>query len=290
MRVRRSIYRALAVTAALGALLVAGCGGSAKQEAPAAGETGAAAQPAAQGQAQPAAGAQAGKPTLGSGYQAIADLQKGDATITGTITYVGQVPNLPTINMEADPTCAAKHPGPVPVQALVLGDGNTVANMFVQVTDGVPQGDYTPPSKPVVIEQDGCVYTPHVVGVMAGQPLEFWNADGVLHNVHGLPAKNREFNLGMPGSLKEKQITLDTPEPPFSVKCDVHPWMNAFVAVMSHPYFDVTAQDGKYSIKVPAGSYTIAAWQEKLGTQTQKVTVGAGETKTVDFQLQGPKS
>ncbi len=285
MRVRSSLYCALAVATALSFLPIAGCGGSSKQEAPPAGETGAAAQP----QAEPAGGAQAEKPTLGSGYEAIADLQKGDATITGTITYVGQVPNLPTINMDADPVCAGKHSGPVPVQAIVLGDGNTVANIFVQIKDSFAQGDYPPPTTPVVIEQDGCLYNPHVVGVMAGQPLEFWNADGVLHNVHGLPDKNREFNLGMPATLHEKQITLNTPELYFPVKCDVHPWMNAYVAVMSHPYFDVTGMDGTYSIKVPAGTYTIEAWQEKLGTQTQQVTVGAGETKTVDFQLQGPK-
>ena len=284
MRVRSSFFCALAVAVALGALLIAGCGGSANKEAAPAGETGAASQP------EPAAGAQAEKPTLGSGYDAIAEMQKGDATITGTITYVGKVPNLPTINMDADPVCAGKHSGPVPIQALVLGDGNTVANMFVQVKDSFAQGDYPPPSKPVVIEQDGCMYNPHVVGVMAGQPLEFWNADGVLHNVHGLPQKNREFNLGMPATLHEKQEVLNTPESLFPVKCDVHPWMNAYVAVMSHPYFDVTGTDGKYSIKVPAGTYTIEAWQEKLGTQDQKVTVGAGETKTVDFQLQGPKS
>lgn len=285
MRARSFLFCALAVVVVLGALLVAGCGGSANKEAAPAGETGA----APQAPSQPAA-AQDQKPTLGSGYEAIAKLQKGDATITGTITYVGQVPNLPTIDMNADPTCAAKHSGPVPVQALVLGDGNTVGNIFVQVKDSFAQGDYPPPTTPVVIEQDGCMYNPHVVGVMAGQPLEFWNADGVLHNVHGLPQKNREFNLGMPATLREKQEVLNTPESLFPVKCDVHPWMNAYVAVMSHPYFDVTGTDGKYSIKVPAGTYTIETWQEKLGTQTQQVTVGAGETKTVDFQLQGPKS
>ena len=275
-RVLPCLIAAVAVTG----LLVTGCGPSEEAaEAPA--------------EAQEAAGAEeaaaTGRTEVGAGKEAIDQLQQGDATIAGTVTYVGQVPSFQPISMDADPECAAKHDEPVMPQTLVLGEGNTTANVFVQVKDTFAQEDYSAPSTPVVIDQVGCMYHPHVVGVLAGQPLEFWNSDELLHNVHGTPDQNREFNLGMPASLREKQVTLNTPELYVPVKCDVHPWMSAFVAVMTHPYFDTTAEDGRYEITVPAGTYTVEAWHEKLGTRTQEVTVAAGETATVDFELDVPQ-
>jgi len=269
--------------------VAAGCGGGGGEKPMAEGaDQGGEAAPAAGEQA--AAGGEATAPQdPEAGTEAIKAMQKGSATLTGTVTYVGQVPNLPPINMDADPVCAGKHDGPVPSEVLVLGDGNTVANVFVQVKDSFAQGDYPAPSTPVVIDQRGCLYHPHVIGMLAGQALQFWNSDQILHNVHGTPEKNREFNLGMPGTLHDKSQVLNTPEEFVHVKCDVHPWMKAFVAVMTHPYFDVTGKDGAYSIKVPPGTYTVEAWQEKLGTTTKQVTVGDGETATVDFQLDVPK-
>jgi len=277
----------LAASLFLLVVLAAGCGGGGGEEPMAEGGD----QAASAGDEQAAGGeAMAEAPQdPEAGTEAIKALQKGSATLTGTITYVGQVPNLPPIDMNADPVCASKHDGSVPNETLVLGDGNTVANIFVQVKDSFAQGDYPAPSTPVVIDQRGCLYHPHVVGVLAGQPLQFWNSDAILHNVHGTPEANREFNLGMPGTLHDKSVTLNTPEEFVHVKCDVHPWMKAFVAVMTHPYFDVTGKDGTYSIKVPPGTYTVEAWHEKLGTRTQEVTVGDGETATVDFQLDVPK-
>jgi hypothetical protein len=121
--------------------------------------------------------------------------------------------------------------------------------------------------------------------MMAGQELKFLNSDAILHNVHGLPKVNREFNLGMPASLTEKSVTLNQPEPLFPVKCDVHPWMNAYVAVMTHPFWAVTGEDGAYTIgNLPAGTYTIEAWHERLGAQTQKVSVTeAASAVTANF-------
>lgn len=209
-------------------------------------------------------------------------------SVTGTITYDDRVPPpgagpFKPIQMDADPACKAKHTEPVPIGELVLGDGNTLGNVFVQVKNP-PAGNHTPPSTPVVIDQNGCIYHPHVAGVLAGQELMFKNSDGILHNVHGLPKQNREFNIGMPPTLKEKPVTLGKPEPLFTVKCDVHPWMNAYVAVMSHPYFAVTGKDGKFSIDgLPDGSYEIEAWHEKLGTQT--LTVKTGEAAKVSFKI-----
>ncbi|HEX9736779.1 MAG TPA: carboxypeptidase regulatory-like domain-containing protein [Thermoanaerobaculia bacterium] len=211
-------------------------------------------------------------------------------TLTGTITYDDKVPPpgagpFKPIQMDADPACKAKHEGPVPLGELVLGSGNTLGNVFVQVKSP-PAGNHTPPATPVQIDQNGCVYHPHVAGVLVGQALLFKNSDGILHNVHGLPKQNQQFNIGMPPTLKEKAVTLGKPEPLFTVKCDVHPWMNAYVAVMSHPYFAVTGEDGKFSIDgLPDGTYEVEAWHEKLGTQT--VSVKAGEPAKVSFKIPG---
>lgn len=281
-----TFYRALLCsvgTVAIAALFVTGCGPAEEQEAP--DETGQAATEDGEGEAAAPEAPQ--DPEAGS--EAIAALQEGSATLTGTITYTGQVPSFQPIDMSADPMCADKHDEPVYPQSLELGEGNTVANIFVQVRDTFAEDEYDVPSTPVVIDQRGCVYYPHVVGVMAGQPLQFWNSDAILHNVHGTPEKNREFNLGMPASLKEKAVTLNTPEEFVPVKCDVHPWMSAYVAVMTHPYFDTTADDGRYEITVPPGTYTVEAWHERLGTETSEVTVADGETATVDFELDVPQ-
>ncbi len=208
-------------------------------------------------------------------------------SVTGKIVFEGSVPNLKPVAMNADPACAAKHDTAVYPDMLVLGEGNAMANIFVQIT-GVPNGGHTPPTEPVIIDQNGCMYHPHVAGVMVGQPLQFHNSDGILHNVHGLPKVNREFNIGMPPSLTEKETTFSKPEAVFPVKCDVHPWMQAFVAVMDHPWFDVTGADGTFSIgDVPAGTYEVVAWHERLGTQKASVTVGDGAA-TADFTFKVP--
>jgi len=281
MSVNRSQWIRFVSIAALVALPLAlvACGGGGGGEEAAAPAGGEAAAPA---------GAEAAA-EVGAGYAEIAAMQQGDATISGTVHYTGEVPNLPPISMDADPTCVEKHDGPVPSEALVLGEGNTMANVFVQVKDSFAQGDYPAPSTPAVIDQRGCLYHPHVVGMLAGQQLQFVNSDGILHNVHGTPKDNREFNVGMPGNPQPHSVSLNQPELYVPVKCDVHPWMSAYVGVMTHPYFQVTKDDGAFSIHVPAGTYTIEAWQEKLGTRTQEVTVGAGETATVDFQFDVPK-
>lgn len=209
-------------------------------------------------------------------------------SVAGTVTFDGKAPNLKAIDMNADPACAAKHKEPVPPDMLVLGPGNGMANIFVQVKNP-PAGATAAPATPVVIDQNGCRYEPHVAGVMVGQKLLFKNSDGVLHNIHGLPKQNREFNIGMPPTLKEKDQVFNKPEPVFQVKCDVHPWMQSYVAVMSHPFFAVTAKDGKFKIdNLPAGSYELEVWHEKLGTQTAKVTVDASGTATANFTFKTP--
>lgn len=208
-------------------------------------------------------------------------------SITGTVNYDGKVPSLRPIKMDADPGCAKKHSSPAKSEMLVLGDGNTLANIFVKVTNAPAGNHATPPA--ATLDQDGCRYVPHVLGLMVGQEVKILNSDGLLHNIHGLPKVNQEFNQAMPASVTELTKKFDKEEGMFKVKCDVHPWMGAFVAVVSHPFFDVTAKDGKFEIKgLPAGSYTVEAWHEKLGTKTAQVTISGDEAQTSDFTFAPP--
>jgi plastocyanin len=173
---------------------------------------------------------------------------------------------------------------------LVLGNNNTMGNILVWVSKGVPAGKTFPvPKTPVVLDQNGCQYKPHVMGIMVGQQYKILNSDGVLHNIHTLPKVNPAFNQGMPATIKEASTVFNKPEDVFHIKCDVHPWMSAYMAVFTHPFFSVTGTDGKFTISgLDPGTYEITAWHEKLGVKTATVTVGASDTKTQDFKFAVP--
>jgi plastocyanin len=210
------------------------------------------------------------------------------ATITGTISFNGKVPALKPLAMDAEPVCHKKHGGkPAPAEMLVLGTGNTMGNILVWVSKGLPAGKTFPvPKTPVTLDQDGCAYKPHVMGIMVGQAYRILNNDGILHNIHTLPKINPAFNRGQPATVKEMSTTFAKPEDVFQIKCDVHPWMSAYIGVYTHPFFSVTGTDGKYTISgLDAGTYEITAWHERLGTQTATVTVGASDTKPQDFKF-----
>ena len=203
------------------------------------------------------------------------------ATVTGRISFAGTAPTPEPIKMTSDPNCA--QPGaPATTEALLVGGGGELQNVFVYVKDGLGNRTFAVPSAPVLLNQQGCHYLPHVLGIQVGQPLEIRNDDATLHNVHALAKQNAEFNQGQPLKGMKNIHTFSTREVMVPFKCDVHGWMTSFVGVLDHPFFAVTGADGSFALKgLPPGTYTIEAWHEKLGTQTQMVTVGEKETKDV---------
>ncbi len=206
-------------------------------------------------------------------------------TITGKVFFQGTPIKTRPISMRQDRNCEAAHKDKtVYSQEFVLNKNGTLKWVLVHVK-GV-KGQFEPPKTPAVLDQVGCFYKPRVIGVMVGQVLEIRNSDGFMHNVHFVSKKNPGFNLAQPTSAMVIRRTFQNPElPPDSyMKCDVHPWMVAWVGIFDHPFFAVTGDDGSFTIKgVPAGTYEVEAWHERLGRQIQKVTVKEGTIVTVNF-------
>ena len=209
-------------------------------------------------------------------------------TLTGKALFSGTVPAPQKIDMGADPTCSSLHPEPVYSEEVVKNEDGTLRNVFVYVKQGLEGKTFPAPSTPVVLDQNTCHYSPHVSGLQVGQKLQIVNSDSTLHNVHGMPTQSKEFNLGMPIQGMKLDRTFDKPEVMVKFKCDVHPWMRAYVGVLNHPFFSVTGADGTFEIKdLPASKYTIEAWHEKFGVQTQEVTVEETAPAKVDFSFAG---
>jgi plastocyanin len=211
------------------------------------------------------------------------DSRTGTATLRGQVRFEGQAPKATPINMAADPSCAKQHSTPVLSQDVVADAKGALQNVVVFVADGLGDRMFDPPSQPAVIEQKGCMYQPHVLALQANQRLEVVNDDPTSHNVHATPSSNREWNKAeSPGAKVDESFPRE--EVAIPVKCNVHPWMRSYVAIFKHPYFGVTGKDGTFDLSnLPPGTYTVKAWHEKLGTAIQRVTVGANETKAVDF-------
>jgi plastocyanin len=211
--------------------------------------------------------------------------------VTGTVSFAGTAPANPTIDMSEEAACKAKHTGAITDPQVVVKDGK-VGSVFVYVKSGLPaDAKYAPPSESAVIDQDGCLYKPRVLGVMAGQNIDIKNSDPVLHNIKAVPKVNRTFNISQPTSGMVSKRKFDQPVQMVPLECYVLSWMHASVGVMPHPYFATTSDDGKFEIKgLPPGTYVIEAWHEKLGPKTTTVTVGDGETKTADFSYTAPRA
>lgn len=203
-------------------------------------------------------------------------------SLTGSALYVNGDPDT-VISMDADPACVGMHTEDVHTESVVTGAEGQLANVFVYVKDGLT-GSYPAPTDKKLLDQKGCQYSPHVSGIQVDQTLVIRNSDATLHNIHALPEKNREFNQGQPVQGMESERTFDQVEVMVPFKCDVHPWMNSYLAVLDHPFYAVTGEDGTFSIEgLPVGEYTIEAWHEEFGPQTQTVTITADAASEVSF-------
>ncbi len=209
-------------------------------------------------------------------------------TITGKVDYTGTKPVMRTISMDATPACARQHSTPQRSEEVVVNGNGTLKNVFVWVKSGLPDRQWPTPTTPVKLDQHTCIYKPHVLGVMTNQPIEILNSDPTNHNIHPLPKVNREWNESQPPKGEPKTKSFARPEVMIPVKCNVHPWMRAYIGVVSHPYFAVTGEDGTFTISnIPPGKYTVEAWHEKFGTQEVQVEVGPKESKTATFTFKG---
>jgi plastocyanin len=247
------------VLAAGVAMAISGCGGNKPSETPAS-------QPAAT--SAPAARVD----TANAG------------SVSGSVTLDGAPAKEKPINMSAEPYCAKAHSSPVVPPTVVVGEKGALADVVIFVKDGLGNYTFDTPKTPVELDQKGCMYDPHVLALMAGQTLDVKNDDQTTHNIHPTPKDNRDWNQSQPPGAAPIEQSFARPELAIPVKCNVHPWMKAYVFVFKNPYYAVTGKDGKFELKnLPPGTYTVTAWQEKYGTVDQTVTIGPKESKELNF-------
>lgn len=208
--------------------------------------------------------------------------QLSTGSITGKILFQGMPPERRKLNMSADPVCAARNPEPVLAEDGAVNSNGTLPNAFVYLKN--VSGSFTPPTTPVVLDQKDCMYLPHVLGVMVGQPLKIISSDPTTHNIHFMSTQNPNWNQTQPPGAPPLIHKFTRPEIMIMVHCNEHPWMSAYVAVTSNPFYAVTGAAGTFTIQnVPPGEYTLGSWTATFGTQDQKVTVRAGQATEVNF-------
>ena len=209
------------------------------------------------------------------------------ATVTGMVSFAGEVPRFPPVNMSAEPDCIALHGGRVPSDRVIVNDGK-VQDTLVWISKGLEGKRFAVRTDTVNLDQEGCIYKPHVVAVQAGQPLNITNSDPTTHNVHPLPRENREWNKSQTSGAPAIDYAFPRAEMKIAVKCNIHPWMQAYVHVLDHPYFAVSDASGAFEIgNLPPGTYTLQAVHERLGEQEVEFTVGASESTQVAFDFSG---
>jgi plastocyanin len=213
--------------------------------------------------------------------------QTNTGTIKGHVHITGKLPGNPIIRMGMDPMCSRMTAGKRIIQEYVVATADgSLANVFLRLQGNFPQTPIS--SQPVTIDQTGCMYTPRVVGARVGQTVQIKNSDALMHNVDGLSGKNNGFNIGQPRAGLVYEFKPKNEEVMLHLKCDVHNWMNAYIGIVTNPYFAVSNTMGMFQIdKVPPGTYTIQAWHERFGPVMKTVTVKAGAVVTVDFSYTG---
>jgi plastocyanin len=205
-------------------------------------------------------------------------------SVAGTIVLEGAPAATKPIDMSAEPFCAKLNSAPVMPQQVVTGAAGALANVVVYLKDFPADYIVEPPPAAATLSQRGCMYDPHIVALRAGQTLEIKNEDQATHNVLAMPNQNPKWNRSATPGAAPLQETFAIPELAIPLRCNVHPWMKSYVFIFSHPYYAVTGKDGQFELKnLPPGTYTIEAWQEKYGIQQSTVTIGAQESKPLNF-------
>lgn len=208
--------------------------------------------------------------------------------LSGTIHFTGKRPALKAIDMSEDPACVEAHHGKPHDESVMVGAGGGLANVFIYVKSGLEGKTFEVPSMPVTIDQRGCWFTPRVLGIQTGQALQVVNSDPVTHNIHPMAQINREWNHSQGAGDPPLARRFLHQEIMIPVKCNIHSWMHAFIGVVDHPYFAVSGANGSFEIpNLPPGDYVIGAWQEKLGTQEQKITIPPSGKTTIHFTFKG---
>lgn len=205
-------------------------------------------------------------------------------TLKGVVSYAGSNKTPKALKMDSDPVCGNSHEIPPKKEDFILDENNNFKNVLVWLVKGVNyEGELT--SNPAVIDQVGCMYTPHVNAFTTGQKVLIKNSDKTLHNVNSKSKINESFNSAQPAGVPDIEKTFTSAEDPFYIKCDVHPWMKAWVLVKDHPYFAITDENGNYSIEnVPPGKYGVVFWQEKLSNLPKKKYVAVSNTATITIE------
>jgi hypothetical protein len=209
-------------------------------------------------------------------------------SISGRIVFKGAAPVMPSLDMSSNPQCERQHRSPAHAETVIVNSNGTLRNVFVWIKSGLAPARWDPPATAARLDQNGCIYEPHVQGIMTGQDLDISNSDPVNHDVHAECVKNEPWNESQPPRAEHKIKRFADPEVLFPVTCNVHPWMRAYIGVSPHPFFGVTGDDGSFSLKgVPPGTYTIEAVHETYGRKEGTVTVAPGGAASIDFVYGG---
>jgi plastocyanin len=214
----------------------------------------------------------------------LASAAPGTAEVSGRVTFDGQPARPKIINMSSDPNCAKLYSHSPTSEDVVVGSGGTLSNVVVYLSSGdAPPENTAVPGMPKTLDQKGCRYAPHVLAVQTNQELQVINDDHTVHNIHPLPKENREWNKAQPPGAPPLTEAFGRPEF-IPVKCNIHPWMHGYIAVLKTPRYSVTSSDGAFALEnLPPGKYTVTAWHEAYGTQTQEIVINGNEKKTLDF-------
>lgn len=210
------------------------------------------------------------------------------ASVTGKVLFGGKKPQRKKVEMDEDPQCAKLHQSAFFDEPVAVNNNGTLANVFIYIKQGLEGKKFEPPAAPMVIDQNGCWFTPRVFGIQVGQVLKVTNSDPLTHNIHPLAKINRDWNQSQPPGAEPFIRRFTQPEVMIRVKCNIHSWMHAWIGAVDHPYFAVTGADGSFQLRdVPPGAYTIEAWQEELGKQEQQITLGPSAKSEILFNFKG---